>query len=455
MTHDDQTARHGGHPTRWSADGRDPAAAPPAIAERGSRRSNTGQAPQPTREPVPSSTRAEAPSAPPPQVHGFHDPRRPDGRPGPRAGLQHHPRSERRPGRRREPHQALALTQDAPAESGPWRLSEALGTPDWFEIKGTLRHRYEAFDEQFRASGGGENHAFVHRALVEMTVRSEYLSATAELEDSRVYSGVSNAPMNTGIVNTLESSSGYVAGDFTDAFEEADELRVQLGRHTMDVGSRRLVARNRYRNTINAFNGLNTQWRSGSGVEARAFYTLPVQRLPRSASDLYDGDVRFDEERSSVRFWGGHVLFPRWRPGMDAELYLFGIDESDADGLNTRDRDLITFGTRWQKPRAAGDFFWELESVFQTGESRSSSGSTRISITTPSSTTRRWATPSRTRTGRASKPSSTTPPATTTRTTARTIASTRSSGRAASSSVRRASSAPSPARTWSRPACAS
>ncbi|MEC8512705.1 MAG: alginate export family protein [Planctomycetota bacterium] len=273
------------------------------------------------------------------------------------------------------PIQALALAQGAPATSGPWRLSEALGTPDWFEIKGTLRHRYEAFDEQFRASGGGENHAFVHRALVEMTVRDEFLSATAELEDSRVYSGVSNAPMNTGIVNTVELLQGYVAGDFTDAFEDADELRVQLGRHTMDVGSRRLVARNRFRNTINAFNGVNAQWRSRSGVEARAFYTLPVQRLPRSASELYDGDVRFDEERSSVRFWGGHALFPQVAAEMDAEFYLFGIDESDADGLNTRDRDLITFGTRWQKPRAAGDFFWELESVFQTGESRSSSGS--------------------------------------------------------------------------------
>ena len=60
------------------------------------------------------------------------------------------------------------------------------------------------------------------------------------------------------------------------------------------LGSRRLVARNRFRNTINAFNGLNAQWRSKGGAEARAFYTLPVQRLPRSASELHDGDVRFD-----------------------------------------------------------------------------------------------------------------------------------------------------------------
>lgn len=269
---------------------------------------------------------------------------------------------------------ALAQTDSDPA--GPWRLSDALGLPDWFEIKGTLRGRYEAFDEQFRAVGGGEEHIFVHRALVEMTVRDEFLSATAELEDSRVYDGVSNARLNTGIVNNVELLQGYIAGEFTDAIEDGDSLRVQLGRHTMNVGSRRLVARNRYRNTINAFTGFNAQWENKGGVQARAFYTLPVQRLPRTAAELADGDIRFDEERNTVRFWGGHALFPDVAGGMDAELYLLGLDEGDAEGLNTRDRDLITLGTRWQRKRKPGQLFWELESVFQTGESRSSSSST-------------------------------------------------------------------------------
>lgn len=276
------------------------------------------------------------------------------------------------------PSPGLITPVDAPPDvrAGPWRLADALGLPDWFEISGTIRGRFETFDEQFRASGGGESHAFVTRSLVEMTVRDTFLSATAELMDSRVYSGVSNAPLNTGIVNTVELLQGYVAGEFTDALEDGDKLRIQAGRHTMNVGSRRLVARNRFRNTINAFTGVNAQWESKSGTKVRSFFTFPVQRLPRAADELDDGDIRFDEERTSVRFWGAHGAIPQAAAGMDAELYLFGLDEGDATDLNTRDRDLITVGTRWLKPREPGSLFWEFESVYQFGESRRSGSAT-------------------------------------------------------------------------------
>lgn len=265
---------------------------------------------------------------------------------------------------------------EAPKD-GPWRLAESLGLPDWFQIKGTIRGRYETFDDQFRGAEGGEARIFVTRSLVEMTVKNRFLSATAELQDSRAYSGISNARLNTGIVNTVELLQGYIAGEFTDAFAPDDSLRVQLGRHTMDIGSRRLVARNRFRNTINAFTGVNAQWKSSkSGANARLFYTIPVQRLPRNPAALEAGDIEFDEERTNVRFWGGHGAIPGIFPGMDAELYFFGLDESDAEGLLTRDRKINTVGTRWLKPRVAGDLYWELESIYQFGKAPRSSAAT-------------------------------------------------------------------------------
>lgn len=280
--------------------------------------------------------------------------------------------------------------QDLPeikeSKSGPWRLSEALDLPSWFEISGTVRGRFETFDEQFRTSATGEEHIFVTRSLVAMTLRDTFLSATAELMDSRVYSGVSNASLNTGIVNTVELLQAFVAGEFTGALEPGDSLRIRLGRQTMDVGSRRLVARNRYRNTINAFTGVQALWtaspdsaastRRGGPAEVRAFYTYPVQRLPRAAGELDDGDLRYDEERTSVRFWGAHASIPEAAGGMDAEVYFFGLDENDATDLNTRNRNLNTAGTRWQRPRSAGDLYWELESAYQFGESRRSSSAT-------------------------------------------------------------------------------
>lgn len=262
-------------------------------------------------------------------------------------------------------------TFEAEEDSGPWRLGNALGTPDWFEISGTIRGRYETFDQQFRTGDQGQQHIFVTRSMVAATLKDTYLSATAEVMDSRVYSGISDARLNTGIVNPAELLQAYLAVRFTDAFDPGDRLRVQFGRHTMNVGSRRLVARNRYRNTINAFTGFNAQWESNAGTKVRAFYTLPIQRLPGSAIDLEDNDVVADEERTQVRFYGVHTEVPDIA-GMSAEFYGFGLLEGDGEDLNTRDRNIKTVGTRWNKPRASGALHWELESVFQFGTSPSS-----------------------------------------------------------------------------------
>lgn len=48
----------------------------------------------------------------------------------------------------------------------------------------------------------------------------------------------------------------------------------------MDIGSLRLVARNKFRNVINAFSGIDWQRKLDDEV-LRAFYTFPVQHLLR------------------------------------------------------------------------------------------------------------------------------------------------------------------------------
>ena len=75
---------------------------------------------------------------------------------------------------------------------------------------------------------------------------------------------------------------------------------VQLGRLTMDLGSRRLVARNRFRNNTNAFTGVDWKWQSELGWDFRAFYVLPVQRLPSERERLFDNDVECGSQRRNA-----------------------------------------------------------------------------------------------------------------------------------------------------------
>ncbi len=281
------------------------------------------------------------------------------------------------PGAAAQSSAASATTDSWGTEAGPWRLGEALGTPPWFEVNGSLQARYESLDRRLRAGETGENHGFFSRLLLEVTARDTFLDVTAELLDSRIFGEPDDATPTTGQVNAVELLQGYVAARFADALAPGDRLRVQLGRHTMDIGSRRLAARNVFRNTINAFTGVNAQWESAGGATARAFYVLPVNRLPGNGAqdELRDNDVRFDEERTSVRFWGLVGETPKGPLGASLEGYLFGLDETDSTDLSTRNRDLTTVGFRWLKRPQAERLHWELESNYQFGESRSSAAS--------------------------------------------------------------------------------
>lgn len=246
--------------------------------------------------------------------------------------------------------------------------------PPRFEVSGSVQTRIESLDERMRVGESGSNQGLFNRVLVALTARDRFTELTAEVMDARVVGEPDDATTTTGQVNTFELLQGYFAARFTDAFTSDDALRVQLGRHTMDVGSRRLVARNVFRNTINAFTGLNAQWSTESGAYGRAFFTLPVQREPGNGDvdALRDGEVEFDRERTEVRFAGGvlgasDVLF-----GGDLQGYAFELQEHDSEGFATRERHLTTIGARWFHPPARGVLNFEFESAFQFGSSKRS-----------------------------------------------------------------------------------
>ncbi len=258
----------------------------------------------------------------------------------------------------------------------PWRLADAIEAPDWLLLSGSHRTRFETLDGQFRAGRNGGDQVLVFRTTLHGELQLDDLRLGVELADSRAKLADTGTPLSTGIVNTLELLQAYTSLSNDDLFTEGATSLLRFGRITMEVGSGGLVLRHRYRNTINAFTGLDWQWTGADGRHARAFVTLPVDRQPKRFDDLIDNERSFDRESTDVVFWGLFYQPPDLPWGDDGEAYLFGLHERDGARRATRNRQLLTPGIRFRRPASKGAFDYEIESVFQFGTSRSSTAAT-------------------------------------------------------------------------------
>jgi len=263
---------------------------------------------------------------------------------------------------------ALALAVPALAQESPkpWRLDDQVGTPDWLLITGGIRVRGEALDGQFRSKPSLDNsdQLLMTRSSLRLDAIDDEFGATLELMDSRVFGGGDGSFVNTSIANpidVLQANASLSLGSLA-----GGEHRLQIGRETLDLGGRRLVARNRYRNTINAFDAVDWLWSSEEGTELRVFWSLPVERLPSDQTGLLDGHPVLDEQDMDNQFYGA-FLSTSLSDGVGLELYAFQLDETAA---GTKQRQLTTPGFRLTKKAATESVDYELESAVQFGDSR-------------------------------------------------------------------------------------
>ena len=258
----------------------------------------------------------------------------------------------------------------------PWRVDTATALPAWLNISGSHRTRYESLHGQFRSNRVGDDQVVVLRTILFTEFVFDSLRIGIELIDSRAHLADRGTALSSTVVNPVELLQGYLAWDAADLLAPGDSSELRIGRLTIDVGSRRIIARSLYRNTINTFSGFEWNWRSSSRHHLQAFYTLPVNRKPNSASALLDNDVEFDEEDSEIRLWGLFYAFAGFQGDVRGELFFFGLDENDVDGRATWNRELYMPGFRFYRPPAKNRLDYMLESVFQFGESRSSTTAT-------------------------------------------------------------------------------
>ena len=255
----------------------------------------------------------------------------------------------------------------APQES---LSQEQLGELPWFTISGSHRTRYEHLLNQFRRDAPGDDVALSLRTILLAEFGSEAVAAGIEVADSRVYLSDGNTPLGTSHVNPIDVLQAYMTAVVPNVLADGSSLRMKLGRQTMDVGSRRFVARNRFRNTINSRTGMDLELTLPDQGRVRAFLTIPVERRVES---IADNKPKLDIERFESVFWGVVVGSRTWRHGIRAELEVFGIHERDSEEYQTSNRNFVTPGFRILRAPEPGLIDFEIESVVQVGTSRRTS----------------------------------------------------------------------------------
>ncbi|MBU6320171.1 MAG: alginate export family protein [Alphaproteobacteria bacterium] len=239
-------------------------------------------------------------------------------------------------------------------------------------VSGSVRSRVEALSGRMSNAAPASDHFLSLLTLLKAEADFGGVSLVGEIQDSRRLSGPSTggAP---GEVDTLEPIQAYVSWRPSDPGASGQSVGLDLGRFTLDVGSRRLAARSQFRNQKTSFDGLRLIWRSGHGDEVLAFRVSPVVRQPMDVSAAASNKAALNRSDESVVFSGVH-LQRTLTDGINGEGYILRIDEQDAADLPSRDRRLTTYGLRLRKAPAKKQFDFDLEWAHQSGQSRATNG---------------------------------------------------------------------------------
>ena len=253
-------------------------------------------------------------------------------------------------------------------------LYDALGKPDNWTIGGMFRLRLEGIDDQFRANGAKKDQLLSIRSAIFAEYDTGRVRIGAELWDARGYLEEPGSTISTGEVNALELVQGYVAYDFDKT--KQGETWLKIGRMTIAEGSRRLVSRQGYRNTTNAYTGARFHHHDASGGAVDLFYVLPQVRLPSDADGIRNARIVFDKESTDLQFFGGSYVRPVGLGGATLEAYGYGLIERDSPGVPSLDRHLFTPGVRLLRKPATGKSDFEIEGIAQTGHARATLAAT-------------------------------------------------------------------------------
>lgn len=261
---------------------------------------------------------------------------------------------------------ATAFPNTAWADAGP---SRAVPAAD-LKVTGSLRVRHEILGGQPRTGLPTDDEQIAVRTTLTAEYRKQGLRLGGEIYDSRVYASPPGGALSANEANALELVQAYVGADLGAVLGTGSSAQLQAGRMTLNLGSRRLVAADDYRNTTNGYTGIRADLKARDGTAATFIYTLPQIRLPDDPQGLRERRVQWDRESFDLQLWGGLVGRPRTLAGAMAEVGYFRLQETDSPGRPTRNRQLHSISARIIRDPKPGRLDFEAETIFQFGTVR-------------------------------------------------------------------------------------
>ena len=236
-----------------------------------------------------------------------------------------------------------------------------------------FRSRIEGIDNQFRpAPVASRRHLgrVPHQHFRRVRYRPQGEDRRRRCSTAAATCEKPNSSASTTEVNALELTQAYLNFDLSDETGNGSNSSLTAGRFTKDIGSRRLMARNDYRNTINAFTGASFDWQGANKDQMTLFWTMPHNRLPSDMPGILDNAIVFDRENLDLQFFGSSYTFANVFGG-SLEVYGYGLYEQDSGtglrAVQTRNRRLFTPGFRlWRAPKP-GQLDYEVEADLPDG----------------------------------------------------------------------------------------
>ena len=203
-----------------------------------------------------------------------------------------------------------ALLGSSKYEKPVWNLHDTLGLPKWLSLSVNQRTRYESLSGSFTPRGTGGDQQIALQTDVWLAAKFGKFRAGMEFLDARALLADSGSKtLSNSHVDTEDFIQGYVSWADQNVLYSGIGTEIKVGRQTLDYGSRRLVARNTFRNTINSFTGLNMRFLNYDKWQFNAFVTMPVIRYPQGIDTpgLINNEGNMDREDTHTLFSGGFL----------------------------------------------------------------------------------------------------------------------------------------------------